>query len=169
MRVTILIKRKMWTSSAVKLFRTRSRCCWTKLNQIQRIKYGDFDFSTYYNPINRNTEPAAKKAGKTVKGETYAETLRLFEEGKTVAEVAEIRGMAVSTIEGHLAKWVADGQLALDEIISVENIAMITKAFEKFPEFSITQLREVLGQEFSYTQIRMVKDSLITPVQTELP
>lgn len=164
-----LLKPKKGVKQVVAKLETLVERCWTKLNQIQRIKYGDFDFSTYYNPINRNTEPAAKKAGKTVKGETYAETLRLFEEGKTVAEIAEIRGMAASTIEGHLAKWVADGQLALDEIISVENIAMITKAFEKFPEFSITQLREVLGQEFSYTQIRMVKDSLITPVQTELP
>lgn len=141
-----------------KLYATKESL-WTKLLRIQGIEYSKFDFSAFHKPIAREAqtqETATKSSGKSPKGETYLETLRFFEEGKTIPEIAEIRGMATSTIEGHMARFVSSGEVELDQLLTPEAIQSIMLAFEKFPEDSVTTLREKLGNSFSYGQVRMV-------------
>ncbi|MFN0276052.1 MAG: AAA family ATPase, partial [Chitinophagales bacterium] len=47
-----------------------------------------------------------EKAIKPEKGETYNITLQLYKEGNKILEIAKLRNLATSTIEGHLAKFV---------------------------------------------------------------
>ncbi len=48
---------------------------------------------------------------KTEKTSTFDETLALLKEGKTVAEIAELRDLAESTVIGHLEKLLGDGKV----------------------------------------------------------
>jgi len=130
---------------------------WVKLNQLQKISYGDFDFSAYHAVIERKTVSA--KSTK-LKGETYLVTLDLFEEGKSLQEIAELREMSVSTIEGHLARWVNEGKIPLEKLVTSDDFKMIEKAIGKMPDASITELKNALVDKFSYVQIRLVKERL---------
>ncbi len=128
---------------------------WHKLNHIQRINYGDFDFSAYHAVIERKEVKA--KPGK-VKGETYLVTLDMYEEGKSIKEIATLRDMSASTIETHLAKWVDEGKIPLEKLVSESDFKMIQNALSKMPEASISEIKSALVDKFSYAQIRLVKD-----------
>ncbi len=140
-----------------KLFATKESL-WNKLHRIEGVEFGSFDFSAFHKKIERSTnvEEEKKKTGKAIKGETYFETLRYFEEGKTLAEIAEIRGMAASTIESHMTKFITSGDVKLEDLLKPEIIQSITMAFEKFPSDTVTALKEKLGGNITYGQIRMV-------------
>jgi hypothetical protein len=58
-----------------------------------------------------------QKKPKAVKGQTQQESFLLFKQGKTIAEIAEMRGFAQTTIEGHLARYVTSGELDVHDFI----------------------------------------------------
>jgi uncharacterized protein YpbB len=50
------------------------------------------------------------------------ESLELFKSGKPIEEIAEQRGLAVSTVQGHLAQFVLSGELEPQQLIAQEII-----------------------------------------------
>ncbi|MFT3826138.1 MAG: helix-turn-helix domain-containing protein [Chitinophagaceae bacterium] len=95
---------------------------------------------------------------KAPKGETRRISLQLFREGKTAAEIAQARGMALSTIEGHLAGFVTTGDIEITAIVAAQKVQAIMKAFDELPpdEKSITPVKTKLGDEYSFSEIRAV-------------
>jgi len=108
-------------------------------------------------PKRERKEPTgtAKK-----KGDTHAETLKVFKEGKTIAEIAKERNLAVSTIESHLTRFVAWGDIKIEEVISLEKRVLIEAALINFKGSSITPVRQMLGDRVSFGEIRLVMASL---------
>lgn len=100
------------------------------------------------------TGPAKKK------GDTHAESFRLYKEGKTIAEIAKERNLASQTIEGHLSKFVRSGDINIDELVSREKFVLIESALKGFDGTSLTPLKEQLGSEISFGEIRLVMASL---------
>jgi ATP-dependent exoDNAse (exonuclease V) alpha subunit len=90
------------------------------------------------------------------KEETIFHTLRLFKEGKNAREIAQERGMANSTIESHLARLIASGDIEIEELVSKEKIEQITEYFVETGSTLLTPAREVLGEEYSYAELRYV-------------
>jgi hypothetical protein len=131
---------------------------WAKLNQIQQLQYGDYNFSSFHQTIVRG-QPAPKK-DKLVKGETFNETLKLFKEGKSIAEITQIRDMVISTIEGHLSRFVGLGELAIVDVLSKTKIDhIITIAHQKGIANS-KDIKEALGDDYSYGEIKLVQAHL---------
>lgn len=100
-----------------------------------------------------------KGAGKSKKEEvsTYDLTLGLFKHGMTPEAIAKERGLATSTIEGHLAKAVEKGLLDIDKLLSEADITLITQALQDMPEgFTSKDLFFKLGSKFSYGMLRAV-------------
>ncbi|WP_153797080.1 helix-turn-helix domain-containing protein [Foetidibacter luteolus] len=102
-----------------------------------------------------------KEKGKTSnkpnsKADTKEETYKLFKEGKTIGEIAAARNLTNSTIEGHLAFYVEKGIVPLSEIIAKEKLLLIQPLAENFEGGSITPLKEQLGENISYGEIRLV-------------
>lgn len=95
--------------------------------------------------------PANKK-----KGETHAATFFLFKEGKTIPEIAAIRKLTTGTIETHLAKFVRNGEISIDELIAKNKLDIIVKALKDFNHDSITAVRQNLGNNVSFGEIRLV-------------
>ncbi len=100
------------------------------------------------------TGPAKKK------GDTHAETFRMYKEGKTTAEIAKERYLTLQTIEGHLAKFVRNGEIKVDELVSREKIVLIESALKDFEGTSIVPLKQRLGDEIGFGEIRLVMASL---------
>lgn len=90
------------------------------------------------------------------KGESHAESFRLFKEGKAIAEIAKQRNLAISTIEGHLCKFISNGELIAQEVIGKEKAEMIMEALKDFNGTAIGSAKAKLPPEISYGEIRMV-------------
>ena len=80
----------------------------------------------------------------------------LFQEGKTVEEVAQVRGFAASTIYGHLLPYLADGQLEVTQLIASDRAAAIREAVEVHGESSLKTLKTALDDDISYEEIKVV-------------
>ncbi len=94
------------------------------------------------------------------KGESQRLSLELFLEGKTISEIARQRAYAPSTIEGHLAGFVASGELDIEKLIPLEKIGMIRAYFVRTENTSLTEAKAVLGEDVSYGEIRMVMNHM---------
>jgi ATP-dependent DNA helicase RecQ len=71
-------------------------------------------------------------------------------------EIASERNLAISTIEGHLAGFVATGELDLSLLVPEQIRDRIIEAWEKDPAATHGILKRVLGDDISYGQIRAV-------------
>jgi ATP-dependent DNA helicase RecQ len=88
--------------------------------------------------------------------DTKVETFALYRSGKSVAEIAAGRGLAATTIEGHLSYFVQTGELDVLEFVNEEKIPAIKDAVESYGADRLAPLKEVLGDNYSYGEIRAV-------------
>ncbi len=89
-------------------------------------------------------------------GDSYFETLRLFKTGKNVMEIAEARGLALSTIEGHLGMLLLKRQLDIDELVPKARQEVIMAAIEGKSELALGQLKAKLGDGYGWGELRWV-------------
>ncbi|MGI6232464.1 MAG: helix-turn-helix domain-containing protein [Prevotella sp.] len=84
-------------------------------------------------------------------------SFQLFKTGKSIEEIARERGLASSTIYGHLMPFLKTGQLSVSDFVSAEHEALIRQAFAKLGnETSIKAIREYCSETVSYEEIRAV-------------
>ena len=80
----------------------------------------------------------------------------MFNLGHPIAQIADQRGLAASTIENHLAYYVANGKLPVEKVLTAERIATIENAIDKATSIGLAPIKELLGDEYSYGEIRLV-------------
>lgn len=101
-----------------------------------------------------------QKSKKTVttkkKTDTYAESLALFEKGNSITEIAEIRSLTMGTIENHLLRYIRSGEIEISKIIAAEKINQIQQVLDNNPSQKITAIKELLGENISFGEIRFV-------------
>lgn len=96
-------------------------------------------------------EPAKKS-----KEDTKAISFKLFKEGKKLSEIADERGLSIGTVEGHLAHFIAVGELDISLFLTDEKLKKICNYFEKAESKSLGSAKEALGDDISYSEIRFV-------------
>ena len=91
-------------------------------------------------------------------GDSAYETLAFFRKGHGPKQIAELRGLAASTISSHLASFIQSGQIAsLDMLVEREKLAPIRAAFERFGYATLSEVKNYLGDEYSYEDLRYVR------------
>ena len=93
---------------------------------------------------------------KPAKGESHRTSLSMFQSGKAIEEIALERSLAVSTIQGHLVSFIETGKLSIQALLSEEKIKAIDHVIETLGDVSTSQIKERLGEEYSYADIRAV-------------
>ena len=89
--------------------------------------------------------------------DTYSITLKMFRGEMSVEEIAEERELSPNTIETHLVRFIPTGEVKLTEIVPEEKIEPIREAIlEMNAEQGITPIKEFLGDDYSYGEIRAV-------------
>ncbi len=96
------------------------------------------------------------KSTKPKKGDTNRVSFQLFKEGKSIVEIAKLRELAASTIVGHLLTFIPSGEIVVTEILSLQKIELILKVMEETIGESSAAIKEKLGDEFTYSDIRAV-------------
>lgn len=133
---------------------------WQQLQKLVTAAYGELRFFSNferfqpYNPEEKTTKKLTKN--KVEKGASLLATLELFREGKSIAEIATVRNLAVSTVEGHLAQFVKEGKLEITQLVAEERVASILKVIDVVGSESLGAIKYRLGEEYSYSEIRAV-------------
>lgn len=83
-------------------------------------------------------------------------TFQLFEDGKTIPEIAKERGLVTETIYGHLAKFAEQGLLDLKRIFDKEKIKTFEKEFKKTSHETLNDWKKALPNEFEFNEIRLL-------------
>lgn len=102
----------------------------------------------------------AEKKKKEPRIDTKLVSFELYEQGKTIAEIAKERGFSVGTIEGHLAYYVSTQQLDVAKLVKPNKIKNIADAAESQKTKSMATIREFLGSDYSFGEIKLVLASL---------
>ena len=128
-------------------------------------KYGEQLITTVQNycrdhaiaPSQPEPMPVKKKrSDKHTKQISY----ELFLQGKSIEEIATHRGLVAGTIEGHLAHYVAEGELDVVKVVTAEKIAIIKQTINETGRESLSTIKERLGDDYSYGEIKLVLASL---------
>ncbi|HYM92532.1 MAG TPA: helix-turn-helix domain-containing protein, partial [Chitinophagaceae bacterium] len=111
-----------------------------------------------HNLSSRIEEKKSRRQRKSDRSEpldTKAESFKLYKEGKSIAEIAAIRGFTTQTIEGHLSYYVQGGDIDIEKLMSRDKLLLVEPLLKHFEGGSITPIKEKLGNDISYGEIRL--------------
>jgi hypothetical protein len=115
------------------------------------------DEINYQHTEYKTTPHESKKTVKT----TYEKTLDLWKQGKTINEIAKEREKALSTINNHIEKLISKGDISVEEVMDNKKIKTITEHILKSDTKLISEIKESLGDDYNYEEIRFVLSHLI--------
>ncbi len=107
---------------------------------------------------NPKRERKTKTAGSKI--ETKTVTFNLYKEGRTVPDIAQDRNLTIGTIEGHLAWFVGNGDIEVNDLVTAEKQKLINDAITIHGIQSHAALINNLPKDISYGELRMVIASL---------
>lgn len=93
---------------------------------------------------------------KVAKIPSHILTYQLFEEGKTIPEIAKERGLVNETVYGHLAKFAEQGLLDIKRVLPKEKIKIFEKEFKNGPKESLNEWKKILPNDFEFNEIRIL-------------
>ena len=138
---------------------------WFTLNNLYGMRLNGNSLYTGNARITREVkqtgEKPASKTKKAPKGESQEITLQLHREGHSIEDIAQMRGITPGTVETHLGICIAAGKLQVEELLTPEQIHEITAAMEKAEEPSLTAVKSLLDESYSYGMLRWVTQSRI--------
>lgn len=101
-----------------------------------------------------------------MKTSTLAETLHLYGQGLTLEGIARKRDLAASTIASHIEKLIFSGEdIAIDRFVDSRRQEIIRKAIVNQASGSLTPIKEELGEDYSYEEIRLVRAAMNSQIQ----
>ena len=105
-------------------------------------------------PKKEKTEGLRDESGKELS--TFECSYRLYNQGDTVEQIAEKRGLNQSTIEGHLARYVASGDIDVHEFVDGDTLEKVEAYCEKHPEEkALKPIFEHFDAKIPYSVLRM--------------
>lgn len=111
------------------------------------------------NKTGRKKKEKGEAKLKREKGETYEITYELSQSGKSISEIASERGLAESTIRGHLAKGIAEGKVSIHLHISQKEIEEIGNLIQS-KNGDIVLVRQEFPAKYDYGTLKMVANHL---------
>lgn len=99
-----------------------------------------------------------KSSTKPKKGDTYATSLAMYQEGKSVAQIAAERSLTPGTIESHLLRYIPSGEVDIATFVTPAQYQRIEAELAKHQEAnSSSEVKAALGDDYSYTMIQAVR------------
>lgn len=87
-------------------------------------------------------------------------SLTLFKEGHDIKEIAQIRALTAQTIESHLMSFIPSGEIDILELMPLKKHQKLLKIIENTSYNSLSELKEIVGDSYSYTDLKMLLYSL---------
>lgn len=105
-------------------------------------------------PKKVNKEEPRDDTGKKLN--TFEYSYRLYNQGNTIEQIAEKRGLNQSTIEGHLARYVASGDIDVHEFVDGDTLQKVEAYCMEHPEEkALKPIFEHFDAKIPYGVLRM--------------
>ena len=102
----------------------------------------------------------SKKVKKEPKKSTVLLTFELWQEQKSIKEIAELRKLTAQTITNHIGKLIQIKAINISEVFPQDKIDALTDAFKDYHEDSLNALKEQHGSRFTWEELKIFKASL---------
>ncbi|OKS89134.1 DNA helicase RecQ [Mucilaginibacter polytrichastri] len=89
-------------------------------------------------------------------GGTQRESFDLYKAGVGITEIAGMRNLSPMTVEGHLCSFIQSGEMEVTDLVDQQKIPKIQDAVESYGADRLAPLKEILGDDYSYTEIKAV-------------
>ena len=111
------------------------------------------------NGIERNAFDIPIKESR-IKSDTKQVSLALFRSGKTISEIAMERSLTTGTIESHLISFIPTGEISVFDMVTKIKVARIMTYIVQNPGKSTTEIKNDLGENISYAELKSVMNHL---------
>ena len=129
-------------------------------NPRQMFADDSFDGGTGVPPVRTGRMPVPQRSRLT---DTVRETLHFFRQGKTVSEIARLRGVKDGTIYSNLEEAMLAGEaIDVKSLLTAEAQRDIAAAFAKHGFGSLGSVVASLGGRYDYGQCRIVRAAMQT-------
>lgn len=91
------------------------------------------------------------------KKDSHQLSFELFNKNMSPKEIAKERGITLVTVEKHLAKYVASGELPLDKLVDAVKQQTIEEYLLQNAHIKLKEIKEALGKDISYGEIKFVQ------------
>ena len=107
------------------------------------------------NPANKKKQ--TKKSSSDIKPSSSSISYELFKSGLSVEAIAVERKLTKGTVYNHLIDFIESGQIEISQIVDRSKIDTIIAAIqENKDENGIGSIKNILGNDFTYTEIKAV-------------
>lgn len=130
-----------------------------------------FEISVKDNRVSESPKTGKKKknqnsnSAKAEKRDTKEESFQLYKQGNDIESIARLRSMATTTIEGHLAYYITKGMLDVKNFLPDEKVENIISVSKKLDTFLFGTIKQALGDEYSYGDIKLALASYLSASQ----
>lgn len=112
-------------------------------------------------PVKPKKRPKkSEKKPKEPKLSTYEITKSMIEDGLTPKEIAKERGLQLSTVYGHISRFIEMDEYDASQFLSEEHYDTIRDYFDETNDPSLGAAKDVLGDDYDFGEIRMVLSEL---------
>ncbi len=111
----------------------------------------DFTIERYAPKKKKSAEP---------KKTTLEETHELWQQKLSIADIARTRKLTETTIMSHFAGLIQAGKVRVEDVLPQDRIIALTEAFKGFEGEALGGLKEKLGDEFTWGELRLFRASL---------
>lgn len=132
------------------------------LDRLENVRYGDVVLTEGLQfkrllPDKVDQEEVQIEKKCVQKGDSQRLTLLLFNEGKSIKEIAAERNLTEMTVEGHLAGFVLTGELRAIQLIDEAKFQNLLSVLENIPaKTSLSEIKESLPAIYTYMDIKIV-------------
>ncbi len=89
---------------------------------------------------------------------TYQQTLELYQQGVSIEAIAEARGIKPTTVISHIVAIIEEGtELDITPLVAPDRYDVIAAALQTVGGDLLKPVKEYLGDEYSYEEIRLVR------------
>ena len=151
-------------------FLPQSRESFSQISGVGRVKLDEFaddflpairDYAEPRGLAERPKPPGRTRPDRATprRGSTYRQTLDLLQSGVSISDLSRRRGLTEATIMSHLEHLIAAGEtLPLErELPAPERVTRISEAFARTQSPALTPVRQRLGDDYSYEELRIVR------------
>ena len=118
-------------------------------------------------PVREAFAPPISRPQKNKKGESLEKTLELFKKGRSIESITEERGLAASTITGHLEELIRRGDdIDIDRLVDPATQKNIREFFLSRKEWQLNPVIEHFKGEVSYEDAKLVRAYLHRKTRT---
>ena len=105
--------------------------------------------------IRAAAEPVAQSSA------TRLVTLEMYQKGMSIEEIARERNLKLGTIMSHIGELIEQGEIVdFERVMRPERYEVIVKAWQQVEGEALKPVKELLGEEYSYDEIRLVRSMM---------